>query len=188
MMQAKMKKCFLALARRRFTGGNYMYTCGFCGSTVHVTESGAAHCSFCKMDLFPEDIQKYGHRKSVLAAAEPLLSDAENPTPVLMEFNTFHLIKLLRLVRAERKERYNLMRIILKRIEEQPDLHAAKDAAQDRYEYWSRKVWVIENILRERSSVFPVKISDDYLDTMIKQIEKDNSYKMTFRFSKVPVQ
>ncbi len=165
-----------------------MHTCGFCGSPVHVPASEAVYCSFCKMDLFPEDIQKDGHRKSVLAAAEPLLGDAENPTPVLMEFNTLHLIRLLRLVRAERKERYNLMRIILKGIEEQPELHTAKDTAKDLYEYWSRKVWVIENILRERSSVFPVKISDDYLDTMIKQIEKDNSYKMTFGFSKVPAQ
>ncbi|MCQ6331374.1 hypothetical protein NPM18_30915, partial [Bacillus cereus] len=50
------------------------------------------------------------------------------------------------------------------------------------YEYYTRKAWVIENILLERQGFFPEKVTARVLEYMGEQIRK--SKKKTMRISK----
>ncbi|MEH7460108.1 hypothetical protein V7183_23780 [Bacillus sp. JJ1127] len=47
----------------------------------------------------------------------------------------------------------------------------AKNQGKD-YEYWTRRKFVIENILLERQGYFPEKITDKVLEFMADQIKK----------------
>ncbi|WP_256861700.1 hypothetical protein [Bacillus cereus] len=56
-----------------------------------------------------------------------------------------------------------------------------KDLTQDQakdYEYWTRRKFVIENILLERQGYFPEKITNKVLGFMADQIKKSMQRKM----------
>jgi len=150
-----------------------MNTCGYCGIEVHVKKNGLAYCTFCEMDLFKEDIQENGQRKWLKINTNVLLSDAKQSTSALMEKDSYFLISLLRLVRAERKQVYNLMRLVNRGNRLQGGFEASLSDVKADYQFWKRKAYVLENILREQSCVFPVRITDQLLSTMLDQIEQD---------------
>ncbi|WP_160037235.1 hypothetical protein [Paenibacillus sp. An7] len=58
---------------------------------------------------------------------------------------------------------------------------SGQDEGAKNYRYWTRKAWIIENILRDRAGYYPIKITDNMLNSIIEQMEK------TIIFSKITV-
>ncbi len=158
-----------------------MYTCGYCGTSVQLQSNNLAHCSFCDMDLFKEDIAENGKRRTVNVRKAVLLFDAKRSTGYLMEQSAFFLIKLLKLVRAERKRLYEMMRLFRKGVEAGGGFSDEQRIVSEDYEFYSRKAWVIENILRDKSDVYPPRITDQLLEDHLLLIEKQGADRMEFR-------
>lgn len=159
-----------------------MQTCAYCGSEVEPVGNGM-YCSFCDMEVYQDDIQNNGMRRPVRADEMVLLSGAEQSTQELMEKDNYYLTVLLRLVRNERKRTYNLLRVVNKGAALQPDESAFKsgqDEGARNYRYWTRKAWIIENILRDRAGHYPAKITDNMLNGIIEQVQQSNEKPMTF--------
>lgn len=94
-----------------------------------------------------------------------------------------YLIVLLRLVRDERKRTYNLLRVVNKGAALKPGETAFKqgqDEGANNYRYWTRKAWIIENILRDRVGYYPAKITDNLLNGILEQVQQSNEKPMTF--------
>lgn len=159
-----------------------MQTCAYCGSGVEPVGNGL-YCSFCDMEVYQDDVQTNGRRRPVQAEETVLLSFAERSTQEIMEKDSYYLILLLRLVRDERKRAYNLLRIVNKGAAVQPDtaaLQAGQDEGAKNYKYWTRKAWIIENILRDRAGYYPAKITDGLLSGILEQVQESNEKPMTF--------
>ncbi|WP_017815207.1 hypothetical protein [Paenibacillus shenyangensis] len=157
-----------------------MHTCGYCGTEVQV-KVNMAYCSFCEMDLWEEDITEDGQRRELVVQKAVLLIDAKRPTPYLMEQSAFSLIKLLKLVRAERKRLYEMSRLFRKGNEVGGGFTEQQQVVNEDYELFCRKAWAIENILRDKMGVFPARITDDMLEKMLEQMHKQGYDIMNFR-------
>ncbi|MHA7584731.1 hypothetical protein ACX12E_30795 [Paenibacillus vandeheii] len=135
------------------------------------------------MEVYQDDIQNNGMRRPVRADEMVLLSGAERPTQELMEKDSYYLTVLLRLVRNERKRTYNLLRVVNKGAALQPgesSFKSGQDEGARNYRYWTRKAWIIENILRDRAGHYPAKITDNMLNGIIEQVQQSNEKPMTF--------
>lgn len=163
-----------------------MQTCGYCGSEVEVKQH-MAYCSFCELDLWEDDITQDGQRRALQVETSVLLVDAKRSTGYLLEQSTFSLIKLLKLVRAERKRLYELSRLFRKGNEAGGGFTDQQKVINEDYELFSRKAWVIENILRDKMTVFPPRITDDMLVKMLEQLEKQSADRMEFRLPRAGV-
>ncbi|MEK5645909.1 MULTISPECIES: hypothetical protein [Paenibacillus] len=155
-----------------------MQTCPFCGSVIEEKEH-AYYCSFCDMGLVASQIQQNGFRKKVFYEVPVFLEAAKLSTRDLLEKDSYFLTCLLREVRQERSRSYQYyLRFFKKANEEQGDFLDDAKHAGGQYEYWTRKAWILENILRERFGSFPERISDAYLQTMARNIDKFNEKPM----------
>ncbi|WP_342553235.1 hypothetical protein [Paenibacillus sp. FSL R7-0652] len=153
-------------------------TCPYCGSVLK-SISYAYYCDFCEMDIPEEDTQENGQRKHIpFLLNNVAISNADENTIQLMQRPTNELIVLLRLVRQKATDFYNYLRVFNKaegEFKEHAEL-TGKD-----YEYWTRKAWVLENILRDRTGVYPDKITNDYLHKLVAKAEKINRKAMRIR-------
>lgn len=160
-----------------------MQTCAYCGSAVELVGNGL-YCAFCDMEVYQDDVQTNGRRRPVQAEETVLLSIAERSTQEIMKKDSYYLIVLLRLVRDERKRAYNLLRVVNKGAAVQPDtaaLQAGQYEGAKNYKYWTRKAWIIENILRDRAGYYPAKITDGLLSGILEQVQQGNEKPMTFK-------
>ncbi|BFH18215.1 hypothetical protein J6TS7_29610 [Paenibacillus dendritiformis] len=157
-----------------------MKTCAYCGSEVHIHTE--AYCSFCEMILPLDLVQEDGYRKK-LSSSHALVSLglADRTTPELMTLATFELLHLLKMLRQKRSDAFNLMRILKKANGQVDDFQNAASSSGKDYEWWTRKMWIVENILRDRMDHYPMRISDDYLMSLVKQIKQSNEKPMTVR-------
>lgn len=157
-----------------------MQTCGYCGSAVEPVGKGL-YCLFCDMEVYRDEVQENGMRRPLRAEKVVFLSAAERPTQELMEKDSYYLTLLLKLVRNERKRTYNLLRVVNKGAELQPGkFKSGQNEGAKNYQYWTRKAWIIENILRDRAGYYPIKITDNMLNSIIEQMEESNQKPMTF--------
>ncbi|MGC6584247.1 hypothetical protein ACPV3A_04650 [Paenibacillus sp. Dod16] len=95
-----------------------------------------------------------------------------------MQRSTNDIILLLRLARQKRTDIYNYLRIINKANEQDGGFQEHAQVTGKDYEYWTRKAWVLENILRDRTGVYPERITDDYLIGLATRAEKINEKSM----------
>ena len=155
-----------------------MQTCPYCGLAL-VFDADHYYCTFCQMTIASADVQQDGGRKPITADPFVCADYVELSTPELMEKSTTFLIYLLRLVRKERKNQYNYLRLFNKVMDTGSNeyLEAAQESGKT-YEWWTRKAWVIENILRDRMATFPVRVTDYYLSGLIDHIQTYNQKSM----------
>lgn len=156
-----------------------MKTCVYCGSPVEPV-GNMLFCSFCDMEVFRDDVQWNGNRRTLRAEETVLLSSAEQSTVELMEKDSYYLTVLLRRVRLERKRTYNLLRVINKGAALQFGFEKEQQASSKNYRYWTRKAWIIENILRDRAGHYPAKITDAMLKDILDQVKQSNEKPMQF--------
>ncbi|WP_310143978.1 hypothetical protein [Paenibacillus amylolyticus] len=135
------------------------------------------------MSIIAEEVQKNGQRKQIPFLLNSVtISDVDDNTMQLMQRSTNDLIVMLRLVRGKRTDFYNYLRI-LNKVEGDDFQEQAKLTGKD-YEYWTRKAWVIENILRDRTGFFPERITDEYLSELVVKADKINGKFMRIRTKK----
>lgn len=160
-----------------------MFTCAFCGSEVE-----EEYCAFCEMELTNKYIMKDGKR---LNQAEKFLgypnrSEVYKSTKELMKLETIHLLCLLREARSIRAEVYKL-RLLRHQAEEQyglnEDVESLENVTYNEYESSTRKVWVIENIIKDRLGYFPEKVTNNFLNMYIERMEKSEQKKMYIKKS-----
>ncbi|KRE46149.1 hypothetical protein [Paenibacillus sp. Soil522] len=136
-----------------------MKTCPYCHLAL-VLDADQYYCTFCQMTVVSIDVPNDVSRKPLVFDSYFYADYAELSTPELMKKSTFFLVFLLRLVRQERTDINKHLKLFNKVID--AGTHDYLEAAQESgrtYEWWTRKAWVIENILRDRIGHFPTRIT-----------------------------
>lgn len=178
-------------------------TCAYCGTPVKFKTSGegfenqtAASCDFCEMELNIEtEICENGNRK--LRSVPPVVDSTQiyEKTKGLMKLSVFELLCLLKEVNRERTEMYaNLTQA--KKWKEEALLAAVVDpitletinttleTVGEEYEFFSKKKWVIENILTSRIDQLPARITDKFLNEYWEKTLKTNQRLKPMGFNK----
>ncbi|CAM4307587.1 hypothetical protein P4H94_23480 [Paenibacillus macerans] len=96
-----------------------------------------------------------GKRRDIPIEEVVFLAAAKQSTSELLKKDSYFLTVLLQLVRQERKLTYNLLRVINKGAALQPGFEEGQREVGKTYQYWTRKAWIIENILRDRVGYYP---------------------------------
>lgn len=160
---------------------NNMFTCAFCGSEIE-----DKYCDFCEMQLENRYIMKDGKRldQAKKFLGYPSRHEIYKSTKELMELETIHLLCLLREARSARADVYG-MRLLRHQAEEQngmdSDVESLEKVTYSEYETATRKVWVIENIIKDRLGYFPQKVTNNFLNIYLERMEKSEKKKMTLR-------
>ncbi|KKI91476.1 hypothetical protein WQ54_14485 [Bacillus sp. SA1-12] len=165
-----------------------MNTCPYCGSEV---ESYGDHysCLYCVMLIDTNDVQENGKRKNYLPDSQPKYEDLYLKTPELMALNTIELLYLLKFARAERGSIYSQRKLFLQAMKEgASEYEEAEKYTFKEYEFWTRKCFVLENLIRERISYIPKKLTESYIENfagrMLNSAKKDMCIRQPKRLKK----
>ncbi|MEK3807207.1 hypothetical protein MHB63_11755 [Bacillus sp. FSL H8-0547] len=158
-------------------------TCPYCGSKVKKIKERLFYCDFCEMRL-AEDLVKENHERLQVRVREFAADHyVSRSTPDLMGLSSFELLQLLKFIRKERSDMYHHLSVF-KRAEKQVQTGEFKDMEQEsgkEYEYLTRKMFVLENIIRERLGYVPRKITEAYLLSYLENIKKDKTAPMLIK-------
>lgn len=153
-----------------------MQTCAYCGSAVKNN-----YCSFCEMTLTDRYINQDGKRLTNSIKHYPEKKGIFKNTADLLELETIELLCLLRHARDYRTEVYKL-RLLGHQAEEQGgNMDDIKMQSYSDYENATRKVWVIENIIKDRVGYYPQKVTDNFLAMYLDRIQKSGQKRMTMK-------
>lgn len=153
-----------------------MKTCPYCGSSVAGNGSGMYYCGFCDMKgITPVEDGKRESRFQI----KPFIShdDLKKSTPELMTYNTVDLLKLLKLGREERRQYFGHVTTFKRAGNETDQFKAVEVQTGNDYEAITRKVWVIENILKERIGYIPNRVTDQLLMTVQSRVDSERNLK-----------
>jgi|SRR5690625_1046863 len=148
-----------------------MNTCALCG-----TELDDIYCFFCEMELDKRYILKDGERlhQSKMFKGVPDRSLIFRSTKELMSMETIDLLCLLRDARSFRAEVFKL-RHLRHQAERQggynDTVQELEDYSYKQYEDATRKVWVIENIIKDRLGYYPERVTMNFLNMYIDRME-----------------
>lgn len=153
-----------------------MVTCPYCANEINVMETGPwkehAQCVFCEIILGPESewgMYTTEHQRVPGQMLNEML-DLNYAKKSLYEIKQLHscdLLLLLKLAREERSSVYNLLRVFNKAVE-----HGTKEFEENAiaqggdYEYWTRRCWMLENLLITRFGYFPKQITNELILSM----------------------
>lgn len=161
-----------------------MITCPYCGSELKL-KLNQAECGYCEITLGPSS--KYGmyaengKRKQRIPEKIMLSSEtARLPLPELEQIHIVDLVLCLKAARAERSQVFDLMSIF-NRAEDVDEYKGFADETGKEYEYWTRRCWMIENLLINRIGYFPERINQLFLDSLMLKNEKSLNKNMTIR-------
>lgn len=123
-------------------------------------------------------MQENGKRKNFLPDSQPAHDDLKRSTPELMTKTTIDLLFLLKFARAERSSIYRQRNVFIKALKTgDADFKEGEQYTFVEYEYWTRKCFVLENLIRERIGYVPAKLTESYLQNlaarMIESTKKD---------------
>jgi hypothetical protein len=98
----------------------------------------------------------------------------DKTTPEIMQLSTFELLYLLKMIRKERNDRYHHMYIFHRAGKE--GLTGYKEVEKETgcdYMYFTKKAFVVENIIRTRLGYVPERITESYLVKYLEYIKND---------------
>jgi|SRR5699024_8552357 len=153
-----------------------MQTCAYCG-----TELETNYCSFCEMKLNERYILQNGKRLDNSIENYPEQSGIFKNTLELLELETIELLCLLRHARNYRSEIYKLRILTHKAEDEGGNMQDIEATSYSDYEDATRKVWVIENIIKDRIGYYPQKINDDFLGRYLYKVEQSQKKRMIIK-------
>jgi|SRR5699024_7979564 len=160
-----------------------MKTCGFCA-----TELQDKYCSFCDMELLEQHIMTNGKRMNQAEQFTHLPDPQEiySTTTELMEKETIELLCLLKEARKIRADMYQL-RLLRHQAEEEngmnEDVRNIEEQTYSEYENATRKVWVLENIIKKRLGYFPKRLTQNFLNGYLQRMEESEEKPMILRRS-----
>lgn len=149
-----------------------METCAYCGSELMNN-----YCSFCEIELTEQYILQDGQRLSNGIDFYPEQNGIFKSTSELLQLETIELLCLLRQARNYRSEVYKLRILTHKAEKEGGDMTAIESKSYSDYEDATRKVWVIENIIKDRVGYYLQKINDEFLGRYLHRIEQSQKKK-----------
>ncbi|MDQ0862100.1 hypothetical protein [Bacillus sp. V2I10] len=158
-------------------------TCPYCGSDIKKMNEFQYYCGFCDMRVNSNRAMQNNERLEVRVREFVADHYIDKNTPELMTFSSFELLYLLKFIRKERRDMYHHMKIF-HRAGEQEDTDRYKKIEKEtgrNYIYLSKKMFVIENIIRQRLGYVPVRITETYLVKYLENIKNDKKSPMTIR-------
>lgn len=157
-------------------------TCPYCGTFLN-KQGKHYSCSFCVMALLPEEVQIDHQRLPVRRLTTILDVHLSKTTPELMKLSTFELLGLLKLARKERREMYELLKTFRKinAIDNGAGMKEEELFSGSCYQVITRKIFVLENLLRERLGYAPRQITTKALQNYLEHIEEDKTGPMIIR-------
>lgn len=160
-----------------------LITCPYCGSLLVEQQEDEYYCGFCVMNIGTHQIQHNHERISVRIRDFALDSYMEKTTPELMRLSTFELLSLLKTIRAERTDMYKYLNVFyrVRTNEDTEDFRDKEEEAGVEYERITRKMFVVENVLRQRLGYVPHRISKEYLEQYLRAMKKDKTTPMFVR-------
>ncbi|WP_353054178.1 hypothetical protein [Bacillus thuringiensis] len=164
--------------------------CPYCATPIQVDKNGVVQeiCEFCGGHMREQQtgvlqLCQNGERFEFRKLQQHIfLERVHQSVEALKQYHTYDLYVLLKEVREARSQTYYGLQLLNKVSKTESTLQATADETGGEYEYYTRKAWVIENILLERQGFFPEKITARVLEYMGEQIRK--SMKKTMRISK----
>lgn len=153
-----------------------MKTCAYCGSEVN-----QSYCPFCEMELEERYILQSGKRLSNAIPFYPEMQGIFKNTPELLQLETIELLCLLRHARNYRTDVYKLRILGHKAESEGGDVEEIQMQSYSDYEKATRKMWVLENIIKDRIGYYPQKVTENFLAMYLERIEKSQKKKMIMR-------
>ncbi|MEH7217469.1 hypothetical protein ACWKTS_32150 [Bacillus toyonensis] len=165
--------------------------CPYCATSIQVDKNGVVQevCEFCGGHMREQQtgmlqICRNGERFEFTKMQQNIFLEHINQSVgELKQYHTYDLYLLLKEVREARSQTYYGLQLLNKASKTEKKLQVTVNETGGEYEYYTRKAWVIENILLERQGFFPEKITDRVLQYMEEQIQK--SKKKTMKISKV---
>lgn len=160
-----------------------MKTCPYCGSNIEKFNHYQYYCEFCDMNLDFQTVKENGERLTVRVSEIALDIHIDKTTPELMTLSTYELLYLLRAIRRERSHMYSQMNIFYKagKQENTNDFKEYEQITGKDYMYFTKKAFVVENIIRSRLGYVPTRITDTYLSNYLKNIKNDKNSPMIIR-------
>ena len=157
-------------------------TCPYCGSELE-QQAEKYYCDFCVMIMGPNRVQRNHQRISVRIRDFALDVYLDKTTPELMLYSTFELLSLLKYARTERTNIYQLMNTFYKARQQQntDEYKESEEYSGKEYEKITRKMFVVENLLRQRLGYVPHRITDTYLARYLEDMKKDKFKPMIIR-------
>lgn len=134
-------------------------------------------CSYCQTEN--EELKECKFCGAPLQQPRPKLKhllfieQAELPFKELILFHTYDILILLRLVREERTNSYNLMRTLQKAPESVVVDSDTLTFAEQEYRRYTARMRVIEGILIDRMGYKPKRVDDKLLASLKAKIERD---------------
>ncbi|WP_243658057.1 hypothetical protein [Priestia megaterium] len=133
-------------------------------------------CSYCESENSELESDCY-FCKAALRTVRPSLDkeviedDYEKPYPILATYHTYHLLLLLKKVRAERTSSYHLMRSVQKGLELIKIDSEILRFGESEYRRYTARMKVIEGILIDRMGYKPKRVDDKLLDSFQRKLE-----------------
>ncbi|MEH6947733.1 hypothetical protein V7068_11810 [Bacillus sp. JJ634] len=107
----------------------------------------------------------------------------DKTTPEIMKLSTFELLYLLKVIRKERRDMYRHMNSFYKAGEQEStdEFKEYERIAGQNYMYYTKKVFVVENIIHTRLGYVLTQITEKYLVEYLENIKNDKTAPMTIR-------
>lgn len=156
-------------------------SCGLCG-----TELKEKYCSFCEMELDKSLISKNSKRLEIYKKIKHLPEESlvYSGTKELMKMETINLLCLLKVARRFRSDAYKI-RKLRHDAEKQAGLTTeVKEIAETSYKEYddaTRRVWVIENIIKHRIGYYPLRVTDNFLGMFLDRIKESEKKQMIIK-------
>src|SRR4051812_5442179 len=125
------------------------------------------------MQLDARIVKENHERLDVRFRDYAMTSQIEMTTPEIMTLSTFELLYLLKLIRKDRHDVYHYMHVFRRACEESNDFKEAEKDSGREYFYFTKKAFVVENIIRTRLGYVPERITESYLVKYLQNIEND---------------
>ncbi|MGG4278097.1 hypothetical protein ABEW25_22055 [Bacillus subtilis] len=165
-----------------------MKTCPYCGSKVEKLDHLRYYCEFCTMNIPSDLVKEDGVRISVIYKERASKNDLEKTTPELMLLPTVDLLFLLKEARKQRSSATSEISKIKKEIQKVGSTSSFKEAYEvlnEDYKFFTKKMYVVENIIKTRLGYIPPKLDKHFFDKYLKNVKnKTKNLEPMIDFSK----
>lgn len=153
-----------------------MKTCPYCSTNLRYSV-----CDFCG---YVGEGNENGERSNKYKIRNFFsLQRAIQPLAELEKCHTHDLLYGLKLVRAERVAAYDVLKSVNalgKHFVGDDEYKKTRAEAGENYEFWTKRAWILENILMDRLGYFPERIEDSTIDEVNELSKKVSSKQMGF--------
>jgi hypothetical protein len=166
-----------------------MKTYPYCGSHTERMDHQYYYCDFCCMKTDIRIVKENHERLDVRFRDFALDAYIDRSTPEIMTLSTFELLYLLKMIRKERHDMYQHMHVFRRASNAGSNEYkeAEKDSGRD-YIYFTKKAFVVENIIRSRMGYVPARITERYLVNYLENIKNDKNGPMMIRTKRKKVE